>query len=65
MNAPTDIAITFADYLSKKNSKARRFEQLAESTIRFIEEVEKVGSAPVTLISTRFHAQGIIDRRAW
>jgi len=65
LNAPTDIAITFADYLSKKNSEARRFEQLTESTIRFIEEVEKVASAPVTLISTRFHSQGVIDRRAW
>jgi adenylosuccinate synthase len=65
LNAPTDIALTFADYLSKKNSDARRFEQLSEATIRFIEEVEKVASAPVTLISTRFHSRGIIDRRAW
>lgn len=65
LNAPTDIALTFADYISKKNSEAHRFEQLTESTIRFIEEVEKVASAPVTLISTRFHSRGIIDRRAW
>jgi adenylosuccinate synthase len=65
LNAPTDIALTFADYINKKNSEAHRFEQLTESTIRFIEEVEKVASAPVTLISTRFHSRGIIDRRAW
>jgi adenylosuccinate synthase len=65
LNAPTDIALTFADYISKKNSRAHRFEQLTEATIRFIEEVEKVASAPVTLISTRFHSNGIIDRRAW
>lgn len=65
LNAPTDIALTFADYISKKNSSAYRFEQLTGSTIRFIEEVEKVSSAPVTLISTRFHSRGIIDRRAW
>jgi adenylosuccinate synthase len=65
LNAPTDIALTFADYLNKKNSAARRFEQLTQSTIRFIEEVEQVAAAPVTLISTRFHTRGIIDRRAW
>ena len=65
LNAPTDVAITFTDYFNKKNNKARRFEQLTKSTIRFIEEVEQVAAAPVTLISTRFHSRGIIDRRAW
>lgn len=65
LNAPTDIALTFADYISKKNGKVHRFEQLTEGTIRFIEEIEKVASAPVTLISTRFDPNGIIDRRAW
>jgi adenylosuccinate synthase len=65
LNAPTDIALTFADYINKKNSEARRFEQLTEATIKFIEEVETVASAPVTLISTKFHSNGILDRRAW
>jgi adenylosuccinate synthase len=65
LNAPTDIALTFADYLDKENVNARRFEQLTEPTIRFIEEVERVATAPVTLISTRFHERSIIDRRAW
>jgi len=65
LNAPTDIALTFADYLDKENVNARRFEQLTEPTIRFIEEVERVAAAPVTLISTRFHERSIIDRRAW
>lgn len=65
LNAPTDIALTFADYISKQNENARRFEQLTIDTIRFIEEVERVAAAPVTLISTRFHERSIIDRRAW
>ena len=34
-------------------------------TIRFVEEVERVASAPVSLIATRFHSRSIIDRRAW
>jgi len=65
LNAPTDIALTFADYLSVKNQMARRFEQLTNETIRFVEEVERVASAPVSLIATRFHSRSIIDRRAW
>ncbi len=65
LNGPTDIALTFADYIAIKNRKARRFEQLTESTLRFIEEIEQVTSAPVSLITTRFDARSIIDRRAW
>ncbi len=65
LNAPTDIALTFADYIRIENREARRFEQLTEETIRFIEEVERVASAPVSLISTRFDSRSIIDRRMW
>lgn len=65
LNAPTDIALTFVDYLNKNNENARRFEQLNEETIRFVEEVERVGRTPVTLISTRFDYRNVIDRRTW
>jgi adenylosuccinate synthase len=65
LNGPTDIALTFVDYLSILNRRARRFEQLQRESIRFIEEVERVASAPVSLIATRFHFRSIIDRRAW
>jgi len=65
LNGPTDIAITFTDYLTPLNADARRYEQLSPETIRFIEEVELVGAAPVSLISTRFDFRSIIDRRTW
>ncbi len=65
LNGPTDIALTFADYFDKKNQRARRFEQLTDDTIRFIQEIERVAGAPVSLISTRFAYRSIIDRRAW
>jgi adenylosuccinate synthase len=65
LNGPTDIALTFADYLSINNRTAQRFEQLTPDTIRFIEEVESVAGSPVSLISTRFGARAIIDRRKW
>jgi len=65
LNGPTDIALTFADYLSSSNRDARRFDQLSAETFRFIEEVERVAGAPVSLIATRFNFRCIIDRRAW
>jgi adenylosuccinate synthase len=65
LNGPSDIALTFADYLSMHNMKARRFEQLKDETIQFIQEIERVTSAPVSLISTGFHSRSIIDRRSW
>ena len=65
LNGPTDIALTFADYLGIENRGARRFEQLSDDTIQFIEEVERVAVAPVSLIATRFNVRSIIDRRKW
>jgi adenylosuccinate synthase len=65
LNGPSDIALTFADYISITNRDASRFEQLTKETIQFIEELERVASAPVSLISTRFESRSIIDRRAW
>ena len=65
LNRPTDIALTFTDYLSSRNKDARRFEQLTADTIQFIEELERVTAAPVSLIATRFHYRSIIDRRRW
>ena len=65
LNAPTDIALTFTDYLDRANRNARRFEQLTPATISFIQEIERVSRAPVSLISTRFSYRSIIDRRSW
>lgn len=65
LNSPTDIAMTFADYISVENRKAIRFEQLTEETLRFVEEIERVATAPVSLIATRFESRSIIDRRSW
>jgi adenylosuccinate synthase len=65
VNGPTDIALTFSDYLHADNQKARRYEQLNRDTMVFIEEVERVTGVPVSLISTRFHLRNIIDRRSW
>ncbi|HUC17733.1 MAG TPA: adenylosuccinate synthetase [Acetobacteraceae bacterium] len=65
LNGPTDIALTFADYLSVENRKAYRVEQLTEETRRFIEEMERVSGRPVSMISTAFDWRNVIDRRNW
>lgn len=65
LNGPTDIALTFADYLDIRNRDAYRFEQLTQDTLRFVEEIERVAGQPVSMISTKFHWRNVIDRRAW
>jgi len=73
LNAPTDLVLTFADYVDARNRNARRFEQLSQNTIKFIEELERVAQAPVSLINTRFprtadevnDLRTVIDRRTW
>lgn len=65
LNAPTDVCLTFMDYLRVENRNANRVEQLTDETIRFVEEVERVATAPVSLMSVRFDFRSIIDRRRW
>jgi adenylosuccinate synthase len=68
LNAPTDIALTFADYLAAENREAWRFEQLSKDSLRFIDELERVTGARVSLISVGFEQYSqriLIDRRDW
>lgn len=66
INGVTDIALTFADYLGIDNRKARRFDELNETTKTFIEQVERVTNARVSLIAKDFGKDAlIIDRRTW
>lgn len=65
LNGPTDIALTFVDYLNIANRKAFRFDQLDQTTLQFIQEVERVSGVPVSLISTNFGWRNVIDRRSW
>ncbi len=62
LNAPTDIALTFAAYIDASNTKAWRFDQLTPGPIRFIDEIESVTGARVSLISTGFmQYRGIVE----
>jgi adenylosuccinate synthase len=65
LNGATDIALTFADYISIGNRKAVRFEQLTKETIQFVDEVGRVAGVPVTMAAVGFNQRSVIDRRAW
>jgi adenylosuccinate synthase len=65
LNGATDIALTFTDYISLENRKASRFDQLTPDTIKFIDEVERVAGAPVSIVATGFNQRSVIDRRTW
>lgn len=65
LNGPTDVVLTFADYITEKNGKARRLNQLSPDTQSMIREMERVGGVPVSMVSTGFNSRCIIDLRAW
>lgn len=65
LNSPTDVALTFVDYLDKVNRDAIRFDQLTTETIKFVEDVEMVAGVPCSLIGNRFDYKCVIDRRRW
>ena len=65
LNSPTDVALTFVDYLDRRNSDAIRFDQLTPDTIKFVEDVEMVAGVPCSLIGNRFDYKCVIDRRRW
>lgn len=63
LNGPTDIALTFADYVSIENRGAHRLDQLTPETVQLINGIESVTGARVSLISTDFSHRAMIDRR--
>ena len=65
LNSPTDIALTFTDYISSENERARSYGSLTDATRHFIEEIERCSGVKVSLIGTTFDYRSVIDRRNW
>ena len=63
LNGPTDIALTFADYVSIDNRRAYRLEELTPETMKLIKAIEGVTGARVSLVSTGFGRGTVIDQR--
>jgi len=63
LNTPTDVALTFTDYIDPANARAHRFDQLSYSTKDFINEIERVVGSRVSFVVTGFTTNSVIDRR--
>jgi adenylosuccinate synthase len=64
LNMPSDVVITFVDYISIAN-RGKRYEELDSAAKTFIAAIEQAAKIPVTIVSTAFGPAGIIDRRPW
>ncbi|HLE64470.1 MAG TPA: adenylosuccinate synthetase, partial [Pyrinomonadaceae bacterium] len=63
VNRPTQIGLTGVDYLSYRNSGARMFDDLIDSSKEFIVNIETALGVPLSLISTGPGVDNTIDRR--
>jgi len=58
LNGPTEIALTFMDYLDPGCAGETRMKALSKKGLDFIHYVERTWGVPVTLIGTGFGARG-------
>ena len=63
LNGATDVVLTFVDYLGIENRGSRTLEALNDKARAFIADMERVGGAPVSLVSTGATRDHVIDRR--
>jgi len=63
LNRPTDIALTFADYLGAANRGAVTRADLSADTLKFIAQVEAVSGAKVSLVSKA--KAGVLGSEVW
>lgn len=63
INSPTEIAITFIDYLDASDKGVTIFENLSSKSREFIFKIEDISGVPVTLISTGPDDDEIIIRK--
>ena len=63
VNRPTQLALTFVDYLDYKNYGIKKLEKLTPSARKFIERIEKETDIPCTLIKTGPDITHTIDLR--
>lgn len=65
LNGATDIALTFVDYLGFNNRMVKEFSKLDDGVVKFVDKVELVSGARVSMVSVGFGPDKIIDRRNW
>lgn len=63
VNNPTQLALTFLDYLYPEDAGVSSWDDLSRNARRYISRLEKRFGVPVTLISTGAETSEMIDRR--
>jgi adenylosuccinate synthase len=63
VNRPTQIALTFVDYIDFKNYGVKRWKRLTTSARKFVDAIEKETGVPVTIIKTGPDITHTIDLR--
>ncbi|MEM2942461.1 MAG: adenylosuccinate synthetase [Candidatus Bathyarchaeia archaeon] len=63
LNGATQLALTKVDLISPEARGVRKFENLPEVAVRFVEQVEEETGRPVVLIGTGPSTLDVIDRR--
>jgi adenylosuccinate synthase len=64
MNRPTQLALTFVDYLDYANHGVTEYNKLTKKSREWVEKLEELAGVPVTLIKTGIDITHIIDRQA-
>jgi adenylosuccinate synthase len=63
LNTPTQIALTFVDYLAPEDEGKTSWDDLSHTTKSFVERIERMSNVPVTLLGTGGPDWAIVDRR--
>lgn len=63
LNRPTQIALTFADYVTYEDAHKTEYDDLSVKTKMLVQLIEDKTSVPVTLIQTGPEHEDICDRR--
>jgi adenylosuccinate synthase len=63
LNRPTQIVLTFADYITHRDARVHTWEDLSDETRAFVGNIEEATGVPVTLIKTGIEYDAIVDRR--
>lgn len=64
LNRPTELAITFADYIDYGNKGVNQWDKLTASAQAFVNMVEDQTGVPVTMVKTGIEYEAIIDRQS-
>jgi adenylosuccinate synthase len=64
INGATEIALTFADYVTAANADAKIFSDLSEDTKVLIGMIEEAAACPVTMVASGARRDRMLERNA-